>query len=244
MKPDETASDGVTECNSMTSSEGCNRCNGYTSLHRPKTGKNENPLSRDEVKQVYLELRTNGITPTIRILRDHFKRGSFSTLQKYVSELNGTYTDAKLSELQRSRVPDKVMAQMIEDLTERALKCAIEEDDRKIKALEQLILKLTNEHQESELTYAKEIDEINSRNADLLVSNDELHREVERLIKENNELTNQLAILTSKIEADHAKYEYLDGIANLLKIAKDNPEILSQTDKKRGVSIKRKCNKV
>jgi len=114
MKPDETASDGVTECNSMTSSEGCNRCNGYTSLHRPKTGKNENPLSRDEVKQVYLELRTNGITPTIRILRDHFKRGSFSTLQKYVSELNGTYTDAKLSELQRSRVPDKVMAQMIE----------------------------------------------------------------------------------------------------------------------------------
>ncbi len=64
------------------------------------------------------------------------------------------------------------------------------------------------------------------------------------MIKENNELTNQLAILTSKIEADHAKYEYLDGIANLLKIARDNPEILSQTDKKRGVSIKRKCNKV
>lgn len=236
--------DGVTECNSKASSEECNRCNGYTPLHPKKVRKDENPLSREEVKQVYLNLRANGITPTTRILREHFQRGSFSTLQKYVSELNDIYTDAKLSEFQQSRVPDKVMARMIEDLTERAIKCTIEKDDRKIEELEKLILKLTDERQESELAYAKELDEIHSRNADLIVSNDELHREVEKLRKKNNDLENQLALLTSKIETDRAKYVYLDGIANLLKIARENPEILSQSDTERGDPEKRMCNKV
>lgn len=67
--------------------------------------------------------------------------GSLSTLQRFVNHFNEAYVKIKLSEIDKKRVPNETIEQIIHDLTDVCIKVELKEDDSKIDSLNSMLLK-------------------------------------------------------------------------------------------------------
>ena len=138
------------------SENGGNRCNDYITPIKSA------PLNKDEVKALYLKLRASGVDPTANILHRAIGYGSLSTLQRFVNEFNEAYVKNKLSEIDKKRVPNETIEQIVHDLTDVCIKVKLKEDDSKIDSLNSMLLKAYQERKSSEEELTATIDKANS----------------------------------------------------------------------------------
>ena len=204
---------------------GCNECNDYITLI---TLGNSAPLNKDEVKELYLKLRASGVDPTANILHRAIGHGSLSTLQRFVNEFNEAYVKNKLSEIDKKRVPNETFEQIVHDLTDVCIKVKLKEDDSKIDSLNSMLLKAYQERKSSEEELTATIDKANSEISTLSTKVSELESNNSRLLSENNALRDQVNVLSRERADDGEKYQYLDGMSNLLKRASLDPESISK----------------
>ena len=76
--------------------------------------------------------------------------GSLSTLQRFANQFNEAYVKIKLSEIDKKRVPNETIEQIIHDLTDVCIKVELKEDDSKIDSLNSMLLKANQERKSSE----------------------------------------------------------------------------------------------
>lgn len=150
---------GVMENPQNEAKNGCNGCNDYIT---PITPSKSAPLNKDEVKDLYLKLRASGVDPTANILHRSIGHGSLSTLQRFVNEFNEAYVKNQLSEIDKKRVPNETIEQIIHDLTDVCIKFKLKEDDSKIASLNSMLLKAYQERKSSEEELTATIDKANS----------------------------------------------------------------------------------
>lgn len=118
------------------SENGGNRCNDYITPIKSA------PLNKDEVKALYLKFRASGVDPTANILHHAIGgNGSLSTLQRFANQFNEAYVKIKLSEIDKKRVPNETIEQIVHDLTDVCIKVKLKEDDSKIDSLNSMLLK-------------------------------------------------------------------------------------------------------
>ena len=204
---------------------GCNECNDYIT---PITPGNSAPLNKDEVKELYLKLRASGVDPTANILHRSIDHGSLSTLQRFVNEFNEAYVKNQLSEIDKKRVPNETIEQIVHDLTDVCIKVKLNEDDSKIDTLNSMLLKAYQEHKSSEEELTATIDKANSEISTLTSKLSELEIDNSRLLSENNALRDQVNVLSRERADDREKFQYLEGMSNLLKRASLDPEGISK----------------
>ena len=203
----------------------CNECNDYIT---PITPGKSAPLNKDEVKELYLKLRASGIDPTANVLHRSIGHGSLSTLQRFVNEFNETYVKNKLSEIDKNRVPNDTIEQIVHDLTDVCIKVKLKEDDSKIDSLNSMLLKAYQERKSSEEELTGIIDKANSEISTLTSKVSELESDNSRLLSENNSLRDQVNVLSRERTDDREKYQYLEGMSILLKRASLDPEGISK----------------
>ena len=138
---------------------GCNRCNVYITSITPNKSA---PHNKDEVNALYLKFRASGVDPTANILHRAIGDGSLSTLQRFVNQFNEAYVKIKLSEIDKKRVPNETIEQIIHDLTDVCIKVELKEDDSKIDSLNSMLLKAYQERKSSEEEITATIDKANS----------------------------------------------------------------------------------
>lgn len=204
---------------------GCNECNDYIT---PITHGNSAPLNKDEVKELYLKLRASGVDPTANIRHRSIGHGSLSTLQRFVNEFNEAYVKNQLSEIDNKRVPNETIEQIVHDLTDVCIKVKLKEDDSKIDSLNSMLLKAYQERKSSEEELTATIDKANSEISTLTSKVSELEIVNSRLLSENNALRDQVNVLSRERADDREKYQYLEGMSNLLKRASLDPEGISK----------------
>lgn len=202
-----------------------NGCNDYIT---PITPGNSAPLNMDEVKELYLKLRASGVDPTANILHRSIGHGSLSTLQRFVNEFNEAYVKNQLSEIDKKRVPNETIEQIVHDLTDVCIKVKLKEDDSKIDTLNSMLLKAYQERKSSEEELTATIDKANSEISTLTSKLSELEIDNSRLLSENNALRDQVNVLSRERADDGEKYQYLEGMSNLLKRASLDPEGISK----------------
>ena len=193
-----------------------NGCNDYIT---PITPGNSAPLNKDEVKELYLKLRASGVDPTANILHRSIGHGSLSTLQRFVNEFNEAYVKIQLSEIDKKRVPNETIEQIVHELTDVCIKVKLKEDDSKIDTLNSMLLKGYQERKSSEEGLTATIDKANSEISTLTSKVSELEIDNSRLLSENNALRDQVNVLSRERADDREKYQYLEGMSNLLKRA-------------------------
>lgn len=164
---------------------GCNECNDYIT---PITHGNSAPLNKDEVKELYLKLRASGVDPTANIRHRSIDHGSLSTLQRFVNEFNEAYVKNQLSEIDKKRVPNETIEQIVHDLTDVCIKVKLKEEDSKIDSLNSMLLKAYQERKSSEEELTATIDKANSEISTLTSKVSELEIVNSRLLSENNAL--------------------------------------------------------
>ena len=86
--------------------------------------------------------------------------GSLSTLQRFANQFNEAYVKIKLSEIDKKRVPNETIEQIVHDLTDVCIK--VKEDDSKIDSLNSMLLKAYQERKSSEEELTATIDKANS----------------------------------------------------------------------------------
>ena len=154
--------------------------------------------------------------------------GSLSTLQRFVNEFNGTYVKNQLSEIDKKRVPNETIEQIVHALTDVCIKVKLKEDDSKIDSLNSMLLKAYQERKSSEEELTATIDKANSEISALTSKVSELEIDNSRLLSENNALRDQVNVLSRERADDREKYQYLEGMSNLLKRASLDPEGISK----------------
>ena len=202
-----------------------NGCNDYIT---PITPGNSAPLNKDEVKELYLKLRASGVDPTANILHRSIGHGSLSTLERFVNEFNEAYVKNQLSEIDKKRVPNETIEQIVHDLTDVCIKVKLNEDDSKIDTLNSMLLKAYQERKSSEEEKTATIDKANSEISTLKTKVSELESNNSRFLPENNALRDQVNVLSREKSDDREKYQYLEGMSNLLKRASLDPEGISK----------------
>lgn len=202
-----------------------NGCNDYIT---PITPGNSAPLNKDEVKKLYLKLRASGVDPTANILHRSIGHGSLSTLQRFVNEFNEAYVKIQLSEIDKKRVPNETIEQIVHDLTDVCIKVKLKEDDSKIDTLNSMLLKAYQERKSSEEEITATIDKANSEISTFKTKVSELESNNSRFLSENNALRDQVNVLSRERADDREKYQYLEGMSNLLKRASLDPEGISK----------------
>ena len=202
-----------------------NGCNDYIT---PITPGNSAPLNKDEVKELYLKLRASGVDHTANILHRSIGHGSLSTLERFVNEFNEAYVKNQLSEIDKKRVPNETIEQIVHDLTDVCIKVKLNEDDSKIDTLNSMLLKAYQERKSSEEELTATIDKANSEISTLTSKLSELEIDNSRLLSENNALRDQVNVLSRERADDREKYQYLEGMSNLLKRASLDPEGISK----------------
>ena len=202
-----------------------NGCNDYIT---PITPGNSAPLNMDEVKELCLKLRASGVDPTANILHRSIGHGSLSTLQRFVNEFNEAYVKNQLSEIDKKRVPNETIEQIVHDLTDVCIKVKLKEDDSKIDTLNSMLLKAYQERKSSEEELTATMDKANSEISTLTSKLSELEIDNSRLLSENNALRDQVNVLSRERADDGEKYQYLEGMSNLLKRASLDPEGISK----------------
>lgn len=88
--------------------------------------------------------------------------GSLSTLKRFVNQFNEAYVKIKLSEIDKKRVPNETIEQIIHDLTDVCIKVELKEDDSKIDSLNSMLLKAYQERKSSEEELTATIGKANS----------------------------------------------------------------------------------
>ena len=139
-----------------------------------------------------------------------------------------TYVKERLNEIEKMRVTDATIQQIIQDLTQICLKIKIKEDDEKIEALNSLVLKHNQDRSTSEELLTTKIDNANSQITALTLKIKEIEEEKSKLSLENNELKNQLGIMTQELITNKEKYSYLEGVTNLLKRGGSDPDCIDK----------------
>lgn len=230
----------------------CNGCNDYITSITPNKSA---PLNKDEVKALYIKLRASGIDPTANILHLTIGHGSLSTLQRFVNKLMKLMKN-KLSEIDKKRVPNETIEQIVHDLTDVCIKVKLKEDDSKIDSLNSMLLKAYQERKSSEEEITATIDKANSEISTFKTKVSELESNNSRFLSENNALRDQVNVLSRERADDREKYQYLEGMSNLLKRASLDPEgiskLLEELKKKNNVKEEKvvayfwcnRCNKV
>ena len=216
---------GVMENPQNEAKNGCNGCNDYIT---PITPSKSAPLNKDEVKDLYLKLRASGVDPTANILHRSIGHGSLSTLQRFVNEFNEAYVKNQLSEIDKKRVPNETIEQIIHDLTDVCIKFKLKEDDSKIASLNSMLLKAYQERKSSEEEITATIDKANREISTFKTKVSELESNNSRFLSENNALRDQVNVLSRERADDREKYQYLEGMSNLLKRASLDPEGISK----------------
>ena len=221
-----TSSDAL-NVNELGDRKEISKCNGYASYTEVSERKQEK-LTLEEVKDVYLKLKAANITPSAKAIREQIKHGSFSTLQKFISQLNHDFVKNRLSEIQKKRIPDPVMENLLKDLTERALKCTIKEDDSKIADLQNTILFLTDQHAKIESDNASILDDYISQISELKSTLHEQENLYEKIKQEKISLELQVSELTCQIKHNRMELEAYKDLSNLLKVIKKKTDALTK----------------
>ena len=134
----------------------------------------------------------------------------------------------KLSEVDKKRVPNETIEQIVHDLTDVCIKVKLKEDDSKIDSLNSMLLKAYQERKSSEEEITATIDKANSEISTLKTKVSELESNNSRFLPENNALRDQVNVLSREKADDREKYQYLEGMSNLLKRASLDPEGISK----------------
>ena len=134
----------------------------------------------------------------------------------------------KLSEVDKKRVPNETIEQIVHDLTDVCIKVKLKEDDSKIDSLNSMLLKAYQERKSSEEEITATIDKANSEISTLKTKVSELESNNSRFLPENNALRDQVNVLSRERADDREKYQYLEGMSNLLKRASLDPEGISK----------------
>ena len=134
----------------------------------------------------------------------------------------------KLSEVDKKRVPNETIEQIVHDLTDVCIKVKLKEDDSKIDSLNSMLLKAYQERKSSEEEKTATIDKANSEISTLKTKVSELESNNSRFLPENNALRDQVNVLSREKADDREKYQYLEGMSNLLKRASLDPEGISK----------------
>lgn len=149
-------------------------------------------------------------------------------MQRFVNEFNGTYVKNQLSEIDKKRVPNETIEQIVHALTDVCIKVKLKEDDSKIDSLNSMLLKAYQERKSSEEELTATIDKANSEISTLTSKVSELEIDNSRLLSENNALRDQVNVLSRERADDREKYQYLEGMSILLKRASSDPEGISK----------------
>ena len=91
-----------------------------------------------------------------------------------------------------------------------------------------MLLKGYQERKSSEEELTATIDKANSEISTLTSKVSELEIDNSRLLSENNALSDQVNVLSRERADDREKYQYLEGMSNLLKRASLDPEGISK----------------
>ena len=91
-----------------------------------------------------------------------------------------------------------------------------------------MLLKGYQERKSSEEELTATIDKANSEISTLTSKVSELEIDNSRLLSENNALRDQVSVLSRERADDREKYQYLEGMSNLLKRASLDPEGISK----------------
>ena len=91
-----------------------------------------------------------------------------------------------------------------------------------------MLLKAYQERKSSEEELTATIDKANSEISTLTSKVSELEIDNSRLLSENNVLRDQVNVLSRERADDREKYQYLEGMSNLLKRASLDPEGISK----------------
>ncbi len=91
-----------------------------------------------------------------------------------------------------------------------------------------MLLKAYQERKSSEEELTATIDKANSEISTLTSKLSELEIDNSRLLSENNALKDQVNVLSRARADDREKYQYLEGMSNLLKRASLDPEGISK----------------
>ena len=231
----------VMKCNGKSGDLGDNHDNDYTNYVTPITPqgsqKRKENLTFEEVKEVYLKLKANNLRPTAIAIREQLKHGSFTTLQKFVTQLNKEFTNNRLNDIQKEKVTDEVIKMLVEELTERVLKVRIKDDDKKIDNLSHIIVQMMEEQSKTDMENARLIDEYKIKINEMAESLDKEIAEKEVFQAEVIKLTNQLTELTTKLEKERIENEDCRRIMNILRIIQEDPNALASLSE-----IIPKCN--
>ena len=115
----------------------------------------------------------------------------------------------KLSEVDKKRVPNETIEQIVHDLTDVCIKVKLKEDDSKIDSLNSMLLKAYQERESSEEEITATIDKANSEISTLKTKVSELESNNSRFLPENNAL--RVNVLSREKADDREKYQYLEG---------------------------------
>ena len=115
-------------------------------------------------------------------------------MQRFVNEFNGTYVKNQLSEIDKKRVPNETIEQIVHALTDVCIKVKLKEDDSKIDSLNSMLLKAYQERKSSEEELTATIDKANSEISTLTSKVSELEIDNSRLLSENNALRDQVNV--------------------------------------------------
>lgn len=121
----------------------------------------------------------------------------------------------KLSEVDKKRVPNETIEQIVHDLTDVCIKVKLKEDDSKIDSLNSMLLKAYQECKSSEEEITATIDKANSEISTLKTKVSELESNNSRFLSENNALRDQVNVLSRVKADDREKYQYLEGMSIL-----------------------------
>ena len=83
-------------------------------------------------------------------------------MQRFANQFNEAYVKIKLSEIDKKRVPNETIEQIIHDLTDVCIKVELKEDDSKIDSLNSMLLKAYQERKSYEEELTATIDKANS----------------------------------------------------------------------------------
>lgn len=207
LKTDEQKDGVVTSVTSVTSG------NSYHLLPQSKS----NPLSYEEIKSAYLDIRGSGVVPTVRLLHEKLGHGSFRTINQAYQQLRKEDLSIRLSELEKKRIPTGRLKTLIEDLAECATKYTIEDDEQRIAHYHDLIIAAEENARNNVTGLSARIDELTEENSELKTMVEKLNKENNKINDKNKSLTDQNQLITNELNLLKSKYDLFTGLESILR---------------------------
>lgn len=182
------------------------------------------PLTSDEIKEAYFKIRSTGVKPSARLLRDTLGRGSFRTLQRKISELDTLFSKDEITKVLKQKLPDDTIQLLSNELARHAVCLTIKEDELKINSLNAMILKLLDDHKRAEEEMASQVDSALDKISELEQVIAKYQEQNNALTQKNECLSNQISALTAQSVKDRFKYKMLDGLSSLLSIIEESSD--------------------